>query len=165
VCDAGGSTVDTTSYKVSTFLLRVLGFELNIPSRSRRCDQYFRSQKPRDQPVCPDFFLHNPKISVLKSVCHLSGVQAGAIFVNQTAAEYFTKTFSSAGIEGPELRRYTQEALDAFEPDCKRRFRDIFQDDWIIEAGGHRFTNKSIGVSRGRMAVPRLLTSSLGRSI
>lgn len=99
---------------------------------------------------------------MLTPVLRLSGDdEAGAIFINQAAAEYFTESFSSAGIEGVELRKYIQEALDAFELDCERRFRDILQDDWIIEVGGHGFTDKSIGVSQGRMTLSRLFVPSL----
>lgn len=113
VCDAGGSTVDTTLYTVAQ--------------------------------TSPVLELKEKKASAC--------VQAGAIFVNQTAIEYFDTLFQSAGFDKEDLAAYTQEAVDSFESEGKRAFEGPDQDDVSIKVGGHRFTDKSINVRRGILSI------------
>jgi hypothetical protein len=79
-----------------------------------------------------------------------SGVQAGAIFVNQSATSYFKTLFSTAGLDDDDVKEYTAEAIESFESE-KKHFEGPHQDDIGISVGGHRFSDKSIGVRRGLM--------------
>ncbi|KDQ12466.1 hypothetical protein BOTBODRAFT_34434 [Botryobasidium botryosum FD-172 SS1] len=112
VCDAGGSTVDTTLYSVdeTTPLIRLK------EKRTSDC------------------------------------VQAGAIFVNQSAEEHFTLAFTDAGLDADTITEYITDALESFETDAKRTFKSATEDK-IINVGGRKFTNAQLGVRRGAMTM------------
>jgi hypothetical protein len=80
----------------------------------------------------------------------LTGIQAGAIFINQSASAYFSTLFST-GLKGSDLEEYTQEAVESFEWEAKKAFDGPAGKDMTIEVGGRNFTDKSIGVHRGTM--------------
>ncbi|KDQ09315.1 hypothetical protein BOTBODRAFT_37228 [Botryobasidium botryosum FD-172 SS1] len=112
ICDAGGSTVDTTVYKVDA--------------------------------VKPVLRLKEKQASAC--------VQAGGIFVNQTAADYFTRTFRAAGLTDDEIESYVADALLSFEYDAKKAFKDTAEER-DISIGGSRFTDRRIGVRRGSLSI------------
>lgn len=85
------------------------------------------------------------------------GVQAGAIFVNQTAMEYFEMLFQSAGFDKEDLHAYTQEAVDSFEAEGKKAFEGPNQEDISVKVGGHRLTERAVNIRRGIMAVTRFV--------
>jgi hypothetical protein len=114
VCDAGGSTVDTTVYTVT-----------------------------QTDPVLE-----------LKEVRSSACVQAGAIFVNQTAEEFFRSQFTAGGFDEDDLKVYIQDALNSFETEGKRGFEGSDQVDVSIKVGGHKLTEKSMGIRRGVMTIP-----------
>jgi hypothetical protein len=89
------------------------------------------------------------------TIVRFPGVQAGAIFVNQSAGEYFRVLFSSIGLEAEEVETLVNEALESFEGEGKRAFASASQDDTSLKAGGFRFTEKSINVRRGVLTVRR----------
>jgi hypothetical protein len=109
VCDAGGSTVDTTLYTV-------VAAKPSLDLKEKRA-----------------------------SDC----VQAGAIFVDQTARNYFRGLFSSTSHQGRDLDELVQEAVESFETEAKRSFEGSHQTEMFIKVGGPRFTERSIGVRRG----------------
>ncbi|KDQ18318.1 hypothetical protein BOTBODRAFT_28735 [Botryobasidium botryosum FD-172 SS1] len=112
VCDAGGSTVDTTLYSVdeTTPLIRL---------KEKRA-----------------------------SAC----VQAGAIFVNKTAEEYFAQAFTGAGLDEETVSEFVAAAMDSFEMETKRRFKDPGETK-IISVGGRKFSNMDLNVRRGAMTM------------
>ncbi|KDQ12455.1 hypothetical protein BOTBODRAFT_134607 [Botryobasidium botryosum FD-172 SS1] len=112
VCDAGGSTVDTTVYSVDE----------TVP--------LIRLKEKR------------------ASAC----VQAGAIFVNKTAEEYFTQAFTDAGLDEETVSEFVAAAMDSFEMETKRRFKDPAETK-IISVGGRKFSNTDLNVRRGAMTI------------
>lgn len=80
------------------------------------------------------------------------GVQAGAIFVNISAEQHFTKVFTEAGLDEETVVDYTKEALESFETDAKRTFRNASENK-LVNVGGRKFTNPDINVRRGAMTL------------
>jgi hypothetical protein len=113
VCDAGGSTADTTLYTVSAL-------------------------KP---------------VLELKEKRTSACVQAGAIFVNQSAAHFFTGLFRTLDFEEEDLKSYIQEATESFESESKRSFESADQGEISIRVGDRRFTERAINVRRGIMTI------------
>ncbi|KAF8328516.1 uncharacterized protein EI90DRAFT_2974277 [Cantharellus anzutake] len=114
VCDAGGSTVDTTTYSVSVV----------------RPQLQLREAKP--------------------SAC----IQAGGIFVNKAAEEYFRRVFSNpeASLRPDEIKDFVQHAVDDFEANAKKAFQDKdMTSKGSVDIGQSRYTNPTFGVKRGRM--------------
>ncbi|KAF8337473.1 uncharacterized protein EI90DRAFT_2968350 [Cantharellus anzutake] len=114
VCDAGGSTVDTTTYSVS-----VVHPQLQL-----------REAKP--------------------SAC----IQAGGIFVNKAAEDYFSRVFSNpeASLRPDEIKDFVQHAIDDFEANAKKAFQDKdITSKGSVDIGQSRYTNPVVGVKRGRM--------------
>ncbi|KAF8336893.1 uncharacterized protein EI90DRAFT_3013883 [Cantharellus anzutake] len=114
VCDAGGSTVDTTTYSVS-----------KVRPRLR-----LREVKP--------------------SAC----IQAGGVFVNKAAEEYFQRVFSNpeANLPRDEVKDLVKNAVDAFEMTAKKTFKNATSKG-SLDLGLSRYTNPAVGVRRGRMAL------------
>jgi hypothetical protein len=132
VCDAGGSTVDTTVYTVDA-----VNPHLQLKEKkASACES-------------PLFFsLYNNKSVGLS----LLGVQAGAIFVDQIAKAHFRRIFSNAGFRGDELKEKVDEATSNFESDTKKEFKDA-SDAKSIKVGRHSFSNLSLGVRKGKMVL------------
>ncbi|KDQ12464.1 hypothetical protein BOTBODRAFT_34432 [Botryobasidium botryosum FD-172 SS1] len=112
VCDAGGSTVDTTLYTAS------------------QIKPLLRLEEKR------------------ASAC----VQAGAIFVNQSAKEYLFELFSKSDLDEETAAEYISEALESFETDAKKSFRDASEEK-TLSVGGRKFTSAELNVRRGSMAL------------
>jgi hypothetical protein len=117
VCDAGGSTVDTTLY-VAKSVNPVLKLKERAPSGC---------------------------------------IQAGGIFVNQAVEKYFSNTLSSAKIEGQVLKDRVREAVESFESGPKKTFAgpEGELDEFFVYVGGHKFSEESLGIRRGRKAFTR----------
>jgi len=112
VCDAGGSTVDTTLYTVDE----------TIP------------------------------LIRLKEKCASACIQAGAIFVNRSVEDFLKQAFVNVGLDEETISEYTIEALESFEADAKRSFRNRFEDK-VINVGGRKFTNPELNMRRGFMTL------------
>lgn len=85
----------------------------------------------------------------------ISGVQAGAIFVDQSATEYFNTLFSSAGLDAEDIKEYTDEAVKSFETEAKKAFNGESGDDVSIKVAGHKVTERSVNIRRGILTLPR----------
>ena len=135
VCDAGGSTVDTTLYTVNeiTPLIRLR------EKRASACEPFLAA-----------IFLP----SFLTSFLFLLslGVQAGAIFVNQSAEDHFKQAFTNVGLDAETVKEYVAIAIESFEVDAKRTFKNT-TDSKVISVGGRRFTNADLNVRRGSMTM------------
>lgn len=83
------------------------------------------------------------------------GVQAGAIFVNQSATEYLNRLFLSAGLKQDDVDEYTREGIESFESEVKKAFEGAHEEDVSLQVGWHKFTEKSIGVKRGILTIAR----------
>ena len=80
------------------------------------------------------------------------GVQAGAIFVNQSAEDHFKQAFTSVGLDAETVKEYVAAAIESFEVDAKRTFKNTI-DNKIISVGGRRFTDEDLNVRRGSMTM------------
>ncbi|KAF8713398.1 ATP binding, partial [Rhizoctonia solani] len=112
VCDAGGSTVDTTVYSVKS--LNPIRLE---ETRASDC------------------------------------VQAGALFIDQSAEKYLRKVLHEAGLAQEDVDEYATKGTKDFELHSKRAFKDVTTDQ-SIEIAGTRFNNTAIRARRGRMTLP-----------
>ncbi|KDQ12473.1 hypothetical protein BOTBODRAFT_176413 [Botryobasidium botryosum FD-172 SS1] len=112
VCDAGGSTVDTTLYTV---------VDVNPVLRLQE---------------------------VRASAC----VQAGAIFVNQSAEKHFSRIFNGAQLDPEDVEAYVEEAIECFENDVKKSFQDPTK-DCLIKVGDRKFNDDKLGVRKGYMTL------------
>ncbi|KAB5593091.1 Heat shock protein HSP70 [Ceratobasidium theobromae] len=130
VCDAGGSTVDTTLYSVVS-AQPVLKLE---EKRASACKSLY--------PVWCD----------RSSFSEATGVQAGAIFVDFEAEKYLRRTLSGAGLPPEDVDDYTKAGIKQFEAFAKRIFQDETVEDSVTIAHS-RFNNTSIRTRRGRMTL------------
>lgn len=80
------------------------------------------------------------------------GVQAGAIFVDQTAKAHFAQVFSAANLNADVTREYIDQALKSFELEAKKSFKGA-EDESIVKVGGSRLTERSLGIRRGNMTL------------
>lgn len=85
----------------------------------------------------------------------MPGVQAGAIFVDQTAQQYFEKLFLDAGTDAEDVKAYVEEALESFEAEGKKAFEGPDGEELCARVGGHKFNDSKLGVRRGVLAVER----------
>jgi len=125
VCDAGGSTVDTTLYHVEETSPKLVLKEL----RDSACE-------------CPT----NPAIPRIKRPS--IGVQEGAIFVNQSLEAHLRRLFMKMPSE--DMEEAIESGLESFEKEAKRAFASS-SDKKLIKVGGQRFTNKTLNVHRGNL--------------
>jgi len=79
-------------------------------------------------------------------------VQAGAIFVNQSAEEFFRQSFTKAKLDKETIAEYTEEAIESFEIEAKRTFKSETEDK-LVNVGGRKFTNTQLNVRRGTMTL------------
>ncbi|KDN40994.1 hypothetical protein RSAG8_07700, partial [Rhizoctonia solani AG-8 WAC10335] len=111
VCDAGGSTVDTTVYAVKS--LNPIRLE---ETRASDC------------------------------------VQAGALFIDKSAAKYLRKILKEAGLSEEDVDEYATRGIKDFELHSKRAFKDVATDQ-SIEIAGTRYNNTAIRARRGRITL------------
>ncbi|CAE6506311.1 unnamed protein product [Rhizoctonia solani] len=107
VCDAGGSTVDTTVYIV-------------------KGTNPIRLEETR--------------------------VQAGAIFIDQSAGKYLRTILHKAGLSPKEIDDYATHGVKDFELHSKRRFKDVVSDQ-SIKIAWITYNNTAIRTRRGQMTL------------
>ncbi|KAF8319505.1 uncharacterized protein EI90DRAFT_3158350 [Cantharellus anzutake] len=114
VCDAGGSTVDTTAYVVDA--------------------------------VNPCLLMHEVRAS--------SCVQAGGVFVDKGASQYFNKLLSNPVTQlcEDEVSDYVKAATTDFESSAKKAFKNQ-SSTANIAVGQSRLNIEAAGVKRGRIKV------------
>lgn len=81
-------------------------------------------------------------------------MQAGAIFVNQTALVYFDGLFQSVGYSTGDVQAYSQEAVESFEAEGKKGFEGADNGDVGIKVGNRKLTEKELNIRRGLMSIP-----------
>jgi hypothetical protein len=80
-------------------------------------------------------------------------VQAGAIFIDQMAREYFRGIFQDTlGLEGEDLKEHLSDAVASFESETKKSFKDS-KGEKSIKVGGYKFNNAKLGIKRGKMVL------------
>jgi hypothetical protein len=131
VCDAGGSTVDTTLYTVSSM----------TPTLTLR---------ERRDSACGS--LKYSLLDVFTSYVVTLGIQAGGIFVDRSAAEYFQKKFYDADLDPDQVTELMYTATQKFMTEVKPSFRDNSGDQLIAVADRH-FSSPLIGIDRGYMTL------------
>jgi hypothetical protein len=132
VCDAGGSTVDTTVYTV-------------------RDTQPLLQLEEKCASACesPDWLCDRntyPQRSVT------AGAQAGAIFVDRSAEDYLERVMFDAGLSSGDVEEFVKEGIKDFEGHAKRKFKEISTDQYIKIASS-RYDNPAIKTRRGRMTL------------
>lgn len=89
--------------------------------------------------------------------CVSTGIQAGAIFVDQTAKDFFEARFDSTTLGKEDMKAFIQESVESFEQEGKRNFTGSDDGDVRVKVGGHRLNEKEIGIRRGIMTLTRYL--------
>ncbi|KAG8740459.1 hypothetical protein FRC10_004286 [Ceratobasidium sp. 414] len=105
VCDAGGSTVDTTVYSV-------VATRPMLKLQEARASASYELNLPR-----------------------ATGVQAGAIFVDAAAEKHLTNVLTNASLDHEDIQDYTARGVKDFEAVAKRSFRDAAEDQTVEVAG------------------------------
>ncbi|ELU36973.1 hypothetical protein AG1IA_08996 [Rhizoctonia solani AG-1 IA] len=136
VCDAGGSTVDTTLYSVAS-ISPTLKLE---EKRASACEWLCCFHR--------EFVYQNAT----------TGVQAGAIFIDFEMERYLKSVLTKAELDPEDVEIYTKTGVKDFETFAKRVFRDEKTEHSILLAHS-RFSNTAIRTRRGRMTVPGYLGS------
>ena len=95
----------------------------------------------------------HPKLK-LREVKPSACIQAGGVFVNKAAEEYFQRAFSNPAAKLPddEIKDFVKTATYDFETNAKKAFNDV-TNKGSIDIGQSRYTNAAVGVRRGRMTV------------
>src|SRR5260370_36720800 len=90
----------------------------------------------------------------LREVKPSACIQAGGVFVNKAAEEYFHRTFSNpaAKLDDDEAKDFVKKATDVFETTAKKAFKDAASKG-TVDIGQVRYTNPAAGVKRGRMTL------------
>jgi hypothetical protein len=91
------------------------------------------------------------------SNCLLPGVQAGAIFVNQSVETYLNDWFSKGSMDPEDKKEAIGEGLESFEMGAKKAFSGS-PESKMIKVGGQRLTDKSLGIRRGSLTITGLVT-------
>jgi hypothetical protein len=131
VCDAGGSTVDTTLYTVSsvspTLQLR--------EKRDSACSSLYH-------------FLRVPLTLYLVAL----GIQAGGIFVDQSASKYFQEGFYNVNLDPDQVTKLVETARENFIKEVKPSFKD---GDHLLAVADERFSNELAGIEDGLLTLTR----------
>jgi hypothetical protein len=154
VCDAGGSTVDTTLYNVCFWIIQIHGLAYPVTCIKVSGTQPLLKLEEKRASACMCRRMRTWQAD--QSAISYSGVQAGAIFVDQVANAHFIRQLSSVGLDKEDVKVYAQQAVNSFEAEAKKTFQGSHQDDVTVEVGDHRFNQAAIGIRRGRMTVSRL---------
>jgi hypothetical protein len=80
------------------------------------------------------------------------GIQAGGIFVDRAANEYFRKRLYDGNINPDEVDEYLKTAVDKFITEVKPSFENNSGDHLIAVADRH-YSNSIIGIERGYMTL------------
>ncbi|KAG8737713.1 hypothetical protein FRC10_007912 [Ceratobasidium sp. 414] len=139
VCDAGGSTVDTTIYSV-------------IAGRPM-----LKMEEDRAS-ACKLITFIQTQTSFEQTLGTL-GVQAGAIFVDAAAEKWLQRALTNVSLSRDDIQDYTARGVRDFEKVAKRNFRSEAE-DIVVEIAGPRFSNSSIKARRGRMTIPGPIVKS-----
>ncbi|CAE6420379.1 unnamed protein product [Rhizoctonia solani] len=79
-------------------------------------------------------------------------VQAGAIFIDQSAGEYLRTVLRRAGLPQKEIDDYATHGVKDFELHSKRRFKDVAPDQ-SIKIAWITYNNTAIRARRGQMTL------------
>ncbi|KAF8337474.1 uncharacterized protein EI90DRAFT_3043110 [Cantharellus anzutake] len=97
----------------------------------------------------------------LREVKPSACTQAGGIFVNKAAEDYFHRVFSDPGayLRPDEIKDFVKHAIDDFEATVKKAFKDV-SSKGSLDIGQSRYTNPALGVKRGRMTLDGATTKT-----
>lgn len=129
VCDAGGSTIDTTAYNVQSSHPLML-HEVKVSA----CMCLVSSTTKT-----------NPQTHI--------GVQTGGIFVNFAAEKHLRILFESAdsSFDSEDIDEFVENGVKDFEMHVKRGFRDV-NAEYRLNVGG-RESDKGIRLKRGKLTL------------
>ncbi|QRV90319.1 heat shock protein 70 kDa 12A [Ceratobasidium sp. AG-Ba] len=133
VCDAGGSTVDTTAYRVLRDTEPSLEHHYRTPSAKKGniISRLFRSSdsaqrsEPSAQAPAPAPYIPSTKPPIRLQELKASDCQpAGGVLVNETFVAWLKERLSSLPPDHEyNLELCIQRAEESFEANCKREFR------------------------------------------
>jgi hypothetical protein len=90
----------------------------------------------------------------------LSGIQAGAIFIDDAVELYLSRRLESADLDEEDVEAYTKEGLDQFINFAKPKFGGT-EDIVNIKVGKRKLNVASINIQGGRMKLTGCVTSLL----
>jgi hypothetical protein len=128
VCDAGGSTVDTTCYKVAAVdpmleLKEIKASACKIVGWAKRA---------------------------VGRLIYFAGIQAGSIFIDDAVKLYLCRRLESAGLDEEDIETYMKEGIDQFINFVKPKFDDT-EEILNIKVGKRKLNVESINIQGGRM--------------
>jgi len=82
----------------------------------------------------------------------LLGIQAGGIFVDRSATQYFRKKFYDGNLNPDEVAEYVGMALYKFISEVKPSFVDP-SGDHLIAIADRRLSNPLVGIERGYLTL------------
>jgi len=131
VCDAGGSTIDTTAYIVKAFQPKLQLEEV----KASGCARFLHGSSST---------LPNPAVQI--------GVQAGGIFVNQEAVRQLRCLFTDAQIPEDEIEGWLRISEEEFERSLKMEFPRT-TGRHIIAVDRQSYNNRALGIKNGRLSL------------
>lgn len=81
-----------------------------------------------------------------------AGIQAGGVLVDLECRWYLTKLLRSAGLDEEDVKEYADAGVKDFELTTKKEFQSP-EATHYINFRDTRFTESSIGIRRGKMAL------------
>jgi hypothetical protein len=81
-----------------------------------------------------------------------SGIQAGGIFVDRSAEQYFRKKFYDGDLNPDQVSECIAQALDKFVEEVKPAFQDR-SGDHLIAVADRRFSDQYMDIERGFMTL------------
>jgi hypothetical protein len=83
----------------------------------------------------------------------VSGIQAGGIFVDQSATEYFQKKFYDGDLDPDEVTEFMETAKQKFISEVKPSFVNP-SEDFLLSIADRHFSNPVVGIERGHFSLP-----------
>ena len=84
---------------------------------------------------------------------HLTGLQAGGLFIDRAAEEYLRRVLVQANLEEDTFEDYIKTAVEEFELVAKRQFSDPSR-PLRVSIADKGFDRPEIGVRRGLITLP-----------
>jgi hypothetical protein len=81
------------------------------------------------------------------------GIQAGGIFVDRSASQYFRKRFYDGDLNPDQVTELIDTALEKFITEVKPSFEDS-SEEHLIAVADRQFSNSMVGIERGCMTLP-----------
>jgi hypothetical protein len=85
----------------------------------------------------------------------LLGIQAGGIFVDKSASQFFRKKFYDGNLDPDQVTELIEHACQKFIAEVKPSFED-HTGNFVIAVADRLFSNEMVGIERGYLNLSRL---------